>query len=650
MDFFQQQTQARKKTGRLLVLFSLGVVFLIALTYALLVVLLQFYGVRYGTHVVGSGTWHPLILLAVAAGMLLIITGGSLYKASELSGGGQSVALLVGGRQISPSTTDFAEKRLLNVVEEMAIASGLPVPPVYILEEEGINAFAAGHSPSDAIVAVSRGCLKYLNRDELQGVIGHEFSHILNGDMRLNIRLMALIFGITVISLVGYFILRSAGSTSSSRRDNKGAIVALLLGVGLYILGVGGAFFGQMIRAAVSRQREFLADASSVQFTRNPDGIGGALKKIGGLQAGSKVEHAGSSELAHMFFADGTVSAFAQLFATHPPLEARIRCVDPHWDGEFTLTRELDQEQEHSKDIKRPHRAFGSLPGIPGLPQLPIPVLGLADEARPVDDVQVVRDVQRAPQPTISASLFEAIKEPFSARAVIYGLLLDSNEAVRNKQLASLQSNSDPRDIAELNRLANDVRAIPEGQRMIVAQRTRPALRQMSVEQYQRFRDHVDQLVLADEKISLFEFCLHSLVIYQLNGAFGLRRPPTVRYRNISALADAVVSILATLAWNGSNDPNAVRKAFNDGWRETMGDVSLPELPPNGQVELEQFSSAINQFRHSASLVKQTLIRGCVACIRSDGKITHSEADLIRAICSSLDSPIPSFAADKPAS
>jgi Zn-dependent protease with chaperone function len=653
MDFFQQQTQARKKTGRLLILFALGVACLIGVTYAILLIVLKFSDARYGIHTVSASAWHPLLLLGVTAALLLVISGGSLYKVSELSGGGQSVALLVGGRQIAPSTRDFAERRLLNIVEEMAIASGMPVPPVYVLEEEGINAFAAGHAPSDAIVAVSRGCLKYLNRDELQGVVGHEFSHILNGDMRLNIRLMGLIFGITVISLIGYFMFRMAGwGGSSSRRDEKGAMVVFLLGLALYILGVGGAFFGQLIRAAVSRQREFLADASSVQFTRNPDGIGGALKKIGGLKEHSRIKHAGSSEIAHMFFADGMVSHMAQMFATHPPLEERIRRVDPHWDGEFIRTRELDQEQERRNDQQRPRRPleFGAMPSLPGLPQLPIPVLASLDQSQPIDNVEVVATaeaVEPAGPPTISPRLLEAIREPFSARAVIYALLLDPDPAIRNKQLTSLQTDIDPRDIAELRRLEPDVKAVPDGMRMIVAQRTRPALRQMSVEQYKTFRAHVDQLMMADEQISLFEFCLHSLVIYQLNGAFGLRRPPKIRFRSIAGLSDAVASIIGTLAWNGSDDETAVRKAFEEGWRDAFGDSPPPSLPSRSQIPLEQFSSALNQFRHATSAVKQSLIRGCVACIRSDGKITRAEGDLIRAVCSALDYPIPVIGASE---
>ena len=262
---------------------------------------------------------------------------GSLYKIAELSAGGETVALMMGGRAVDPQTTDLAERRLLNVVEEMALASGIPVPPVFVLENEpAINAFAAGHQPGDAVVAVSAGALQYLSREELQGVMGHEFSHILNGDMRLNLRLIGVVNGILVLAILGYYILRFGGlfsavdptrtaaarpSSSSGWRWSSSAIL--------------GVFFGNLIKAAISRQREFLADASAVQFTRYPGGIAGALKKIGGLDEGSRIRDAHASEISHMFFGDAFAGSFFRLFATHPPLDERIRALEPDFDGSF---------------------------------------------------------------------------------------------------------------------------------------------------------------------------------------------------------------------------------------------------------------------------------------------------------------------------
>ena len=270
--------------------------------------------------------------------MSALVGGGSLFKIASLSGGGHTVAELLGGRLLHPDTRDADERRVLNVVEEMAIASGSPVPPVYLLEKErGINAFAAGYTPDDAVIGVTRGCIQTLSRDELQGVMAHEFSHILNGDMRLNIRLMGVLFGILLIGIAGWILFRStlySGMRASD--DRKGGNPLPLIGLALYVIGYVGVFFGRLIQAAVSRQREYLADASAVQFTRNPEGIAGALKKIGAIAEGSKLETPEAGEAAHMYFGDGVGGAWLSLMATHPPLADRIRRVDPSFDGDFS--------------------------------------------------------------------------------------------------------------------------------------------------------------------------------------------------------------------------------------------------------------------------------------------------------------------------
>ena len=279
---------------------------------------------------------------------------GSLYKVSELASGGEVVAQMMGGRLVDPQTTDLAERRLLNVVEEMSLASGVPVPPVYVMDNEpSINAFAAGFRPNDAVVTVSRGCLQYLTREELQGVLGHEFSHVLNGDMRLNLRLIGLVYGILVLSIIGYFVMRSAGWAGSSSRnsderrgDNRAAI--FLIGLALYILGYLGVLLGNIIKAAISRQREFLADASSVQFTRNPSGLAGALKKIGGLAEGSRIRDPHAHEISHMFFGDAFAGSIFNLFATHPPLEERIRLLDPNFDGSYPAVEALSDDSDRT--------------------------------------------------------------------------------------------------------------------------------------------------------------------------------------------------------------------------------------------------------------------------------------------------------------
>src|SRR5262245_34953941 len=373
IDFFQQQDTARRKTSLLVVYFVLAILALIALVYGLLLAL----------NVYGAGEkvslWQPELLLLVAAGVGVVVGGASVFKVAQLASGGQSVALMMGGAEIPGTTRDARERRLLNIVEEMAIAAGVPVPPVYILDEPGINAFAAGYAPGDAVVAVSRGCLEYLNRDELQGVVTHEFSHILNGDMRLNIRLIGLIFGIIALAIIGRILMFSSGRGSSNRRDSQGG--QMMLGLGLFVLGMVGAFFGRLIQAAVSRQREYLADASAVQFTRNPDGIAGALKKIGGLSEGSRVTNPRAEEVAHMFFANAFRQGITGLLATHPPLDDRIRRLDPTFTGEYPAVRPVGADPAEFEG-PRPGRVppIAGLPTLPGLPQVPLPAMGLAPE------------------------------------------------------------------------------------------------------------------------------------------------------------------------------------------------------------------------------------------------------------------------------
>lgn len=335
-NFFAAQDAARRRSRRLVALFLASVGGLIVAVYFAVVALLRFGGEM-------NTWWQPDTFFWVAGLTALVVGASSLGKIMSLRAGGGVVARSVGGRLLDPTTRDQDERRLTNIVEEMSIAAGVPMPEIYVLDQEdGINAFAAGFSPQDAAVAVTRGCLKKLNRDELQGVIAHEFSHILNGDMRLNIQLIGLIFGLLVLSIIGQGLVRSAFySHAGSRRGNSkegGGIVVLVVALGIILLLAGwlGVLFGRLLQSAVSRQREFLADASAVQFTRNPQGLAGALRKIGATSSRVNNEH--SQDVAHLFFASGLRSGWAGLFATHPPLEERIRAIEPSWDGSFTST------------------------------------------------------------------------------------------------------------------------------------------------------------------------------------------------------------------------------------------------------------------------------------------------------------------------
>src|SRR5208282_3509511 len=383
MDFFAQQDKTRRKTKLLVFYFALAVAALIVAVYFASLVI--FTGAQSHYHRHGEepqfALWNPQLFLGVAAGVLTVILIGSGYKTIALAQGGSVVSEMMGGRPVNPNTTDPDERKLLNVVEEMAIASGVPVPQVYVMDtEDGINAFAAGHKPGDATITVTRGCMKLLSRDELQGVIGHEFSHILNGDMRLNLRLMGIIFGILCLAVIGRVHLYTRSRSSKDKNPLP------LLGLVLIIIGWVGVFFGRLIQAAVSRQREFLADASSVQFTRNPAGLAGALKKIGGLSYGSKLEAAHANEASHMFFGNGMGESFFHLMDTHPPLAERIRAIDPSFDGGFPPVSIAEPEVIARRVAPPPLRPPIPFP-FPGTPRAQG---GLAGLAPPVIAAQAV--------------------------------------------------------------------------------------------------------------------------------------------------------------------------------------------------------------------------------------------------------------------
>jgi Zn-dependent protease with chaperone function len=659
-DFFDRQDHARRQTIRLLVMFVLSVVVIILAIYLVAVVALggmESYAPLHASHRFlyapeplrppsGPTLWNAQVFLWVTLGTILVIVLGSLYKIGELSSGGESIALLLGGRAINPQTIDLAERRLLNVIEEMALASGVPVPPVYVLDHEaGINAFAAGHQPGDAVVAVSAGCLKYLTREELQGVLGHEFSHILNGDMRLNLRLIGIVYGILVLAVVGYYLLRSAGSFSSRDRRDNGAALVLILGLAMLVLGYLGVFLGNLIKAAINRQREFLADASAVQFTRYPGGIASALKKIGGLSQASRIRDGHAHEISHMFFADAFAGSFFNLFATHPPLDARIRALEPEFDGRFPAVAPLAIEGEAAE--------AASLAGRPAplqpaelLPTAAATVMGL-------DAGKIVQHIGR-PQTQhldhagrivaqLPPSLLAAAREPFTAQALICALLLSGDDqSTRARQLQLLETQAKPPLYMQTKLLAAAVQSLSEGAALPLVNLSIPALKKSSPQQYAEFRRVVEALVEADHKVDLFEYSLRTVLFSYLDVHFGLKKPPAVRYRTADALAQPATVVLATLAYVGQSRPEEVERAFRAGAANLLRQAALP---PAEQCTLRAFDAALSQLAQASPKLKRDIIAAVTACVAADGKVTLREGELLRAVCAVLACPVPPIAA-----
>ena len=631
MDFFAHEDRARAQTRRLVVLFVLSLAAIVAVIYLPLALLLNLsqsddatveQALRTGA-IVGM-LWDPGLLLVVAGGTLLVVMAGSLYKIAELASGGEPVALMMGGQVVSPQTSNLAQRRLLNVVEEMALASGVPVPPVYVLPDEpGINAFAAGHQPQNAVVAVSQGCLDQLTREELQGVVGHEFSHILNGDMRLNIRLIGVVHGLLVIALLGYCLMRLAevvSSGDSKKSEQVGAAAALFFGgIFLYCLGYLGVFFGNLIKAAISRQREFLADASAVQFTRDSSGIAGALKKIGGFTAGSEIHSAHAQEVSHMFFGDAIAGRWFQLFATHPPLEERIRRIDRSFD-ESPNDRAAPQGEpsETAEDASSAAMGFQASRSSPSQAHL-----------------QRANQMRTAlPEPLVAAA-----REPLCAQAIVLAFLFNRDDpTVRSRQLDLLSKQIDPWLQGEMDRQSEAALALPVALRLPLVDLSIPALKHLSPPQYARFRQAIDSLIRADGRIDLFEYALRTMLLSYLDIHFGRKKQPPIRYRTVQAVAAPATAVLSVLARSGQNSEADIDRAFQAGTQSLSMSLALQ---PSSQCTLAGFDAAITELAQATPQVKHSVLEAASAIIAADGQVLPAEAELLRALAASLGCPLP---------
>jgi Zn-dependent protease with chaperone function len=628
MNFFAQQERARTNTAWLVGCLIAAVAGLVAVTtiaIAAFIYILQNSNTQGASQAFNQDVGNQLgaLLTAELAGsvtaiVLIVVVSASLFKLLQLSRGGSEVAEALGGRLISPDTRDRDERKVLNVVEEMAIASGNPVPRVYLLEDQAINAFAAGFNRNDAVIGVTRGCIQQLNRDELQGVIAHEFSHIHFGDMRLNMRLVALLHGILIIGLIGYFVLRSAGL---ARRKAAGAQLAL--GLALIIIGYVGTFFGNVIKAAVSRQREFLADASAVQFTRNPSGIAGALKKIGGWQHGTKLQDRHAAEYSHLFFGTGVNQLLGSALATHPPLDERIKRIEPQWDGQLGAPQP-SQATVDNQELRGQFRARTSDSAlVSGLTQVDHQVGNPSPE-----HITYARDLLHG----LPHELVDAAHEPYSARAVIYALLLDSSKGQRESQMAHLRANAHPATFKVIASIEKLVRQLPRTQYLPLLELSIPALKQLSSPQYQVFKQNMAALIRADKQVSLFEWTLYRSVTQSVE-----EKRPRHRTHLQNQQHNANI-LLSVVCYSGKNAQPT--KAYAAG-AKALGLPPKYELLSPADIDFSRLDAALEGLAGIAPLEKPRLLKALVACINADGAITAEEAELFRAVADSLDCPVP---------
>ena len=636
MDFFAQQDKARGKTGTLIIYFCLAVICIIGAIFAL------FSGVFQKAENFQDMAWSVELLLTVGAGTLIVVTLASLGRIVSLSSGGATVANALGGKLISPNTKDLFERRTRNVVEEMAIASGTPVPPVYMMEEEGINAFAAGFSPKDAVIGITRGCATKLSRDQLQGVVAHEFSHILNGDMRINIRLTGILFGIVFIARIGEIMLRT-GQVSRYRRRSKddGGGALMLIGIGLVGIGLIGGFFGSLIRAAVSRQREFLADASAVQFTRNPDGISGALKCIGGFSSSSKVMVPGAKDFSHMFFG----SAMSSMFATHPPLPVRIRRIEPNWNNTYPDTDKITEQVTE----------FSGLAGVSGFSsgqQATHASPQQVPERQPGEKSEAARtflktatepgtvEIERARQllADMPPLLLEMAREPFGARCVIFSLLLDLKDStVIQKQLSMISEQAEPGTAEETEKIRGMVFYLNSQQKFVLVEETGSGLSQLSAKQFTTFQNITETLIGADEKIDLLEWSLRKVIDHDFGRQHSARGPLHGRASIRSRLDDCSI-ILGALAHHGQDGADP-QPAFEKGF-QSLDRNGGTKLPTKEECGFRGLDEAMARLAKLSPMAKRTLLEACARTIDHDEKTSDVEIQILRGLAAAISCPL----------
>jgi Zn-dependent protease with chaperone function len=658
-NFFEQQAQARTATKRLVLLYVLAVMSIItAITFAfhlLFLVNSSRAAVKYGSALETVPVGYDLV---VALAVLAVIGISTLVRMIQVGSSGENVALMLGGVPVSPSTTDPLERRLMNVVEEMSIASGMPVPRVFVMpDEDGINAFAAGMKPGQAVISVTRGTLEELTRDELQGVIAHEFSHIFNGDMRLNLRLMGVLGGILVIATVGRLLFQvtpSRSSTSSDKKDDGNALI--IFGIALFVIGYIGVFFARLIKAAVSRQREYLADASAVQFTRNPEGIGGALMKIRGYAPASKIHSHYADEASHMFF--GSALDFSSMFATHPPLEDRIAHIEPSllksgtWVAKPAFTEieakaaglpyDESVSASFSGGAKSPEEFLASASAPMGLPVDVTPANTKSVMASIGAPSATDMDAARSFLDSIPASIRERTRDGQGAVLLVVALFIEAHE-IQADQLQILSRSLSPEEVQDVVSIRRELSATGELDRLSLLELSIPPLRQLTPESKKMLMKIGTELAHADNELDLYEYVALALLEHQLLRDLRDRKPkPSMSSARTS---NDLAILLSAIAYAGADDIPSAKRAFDAGVADLQKSLNIAAtLRPLDECSLQQIADSIERLSYLGPDAQQKVIHACVESILVDGVVNTKESELLRGLCAVLEAPLPTLA------
>lgn len=676
MNFFKHQDDARKKTGQLVALLGLAILFLIVITTLVIGGLLyylegnstsiqahQTLNTSFITHLIQL-VKSPAIMW-IAGGVVAVVSVGSMYKASQLKKGGDYVAQALGGKILLREQATANQKVLLNVVEEMAIASGMPVPRVYLLHEDGINAFAAGSQTSNAVIGITQGCIDTLNRDELQGVIAHEFSHIHHGDMRLNMKLSSVLHGILVIGLIGEMLARSSSSRRgfvSRSRNKKGNGIAIL-GLALMAIGFGGVFFGNIIKAAVSRQREFLADASSVQYTRNPQGIAAALYKIKQNYLGSNLSSENAAEFSHFFFANGVSSFFSRVFATHPPVDERINRVYPNGvaaieklvttakrsdapqtDAEFSNKGATGLGNNDTHTGTQPNTHTGATPDTSSGQSSSAPraaeslkseqahnhqgIDTLFDQIGEINPIAL--ELSKSLIASIPLILHHASNNPYQARAIVYALLLNEDKETKERQLSQLRERAHPVTHREFLKLYPHVANLDEQLKFPLLQLAQPALVNLSVPQANLFKENLYALAKADKQISLREWSVLTYILHSYEA------PASTRSKKLNQLKHQICELLCFICL--LNDARHQHSSLTKAVQSIWADESSYEPK---KLKLKELNEHLYQLKQLNPLQKPQFLKAVAMCMQYDNNVSLREREILRTFAAVLDSPMP---------